>query len=603
MTGVPAKAEVRGMEQPGNRIHFRKTLYCKMIVVTLLLGITFFIALLWIYKASCSRFEEELTYHSDTLTGQICQNVDITLKELAEKTVPLTATNERFGSLLGGVREEDKGKEIPFQRLRIRNHLEEMLSMNDDINWIAVIDRRNEVYMAYRDSRPKGTVPGSIELLSLYMDNKENLSDRPGNIVWLTSANEDGIVLMRSLFDTNTMKFCGYIVAEVKNKSLKAIFEHIDSSKVGSFTLYDRNGVPIYSTDPSYGQGTRSGNEPCSKGQPSRGHRRGSLYAEYPINRGKLKIAHVIDMAEKNKRFSDLLYLISGIGLLVFLVIIISLWLMFGNMAKNLKILLENIHRVSKGDFDLEPTLFRKGDEMDVLAFNIQEMSGRIKALMDQVVRDKEIQQQNQYQLLEFRYHELQSQVNPHFLFNILQSINGIAQINGDSQVSRLICMLSKFFRGNLERRNVSCQLREELEYSQNYLELYKDIYPDRLNIEWNVDERFLDVGIPTYILQPIVENSLVHGMEPMIGTCTIRIRVREQGGCLVISVWDDGGGIAPEKLKQLMDGMGESRHIGIRNVQDRIQMLYGKEYGLSIRSEHHEYTEVRLTLPLKCGF
>lgn len=71
MTGVPAKAEVRGMEQPGNRIHFRKTLYCKMIVVTLLLGITFFIALLWIYKASCSRFEEELTYHSDTLTGDL----------------------------------------------------------------------------------------------------------------------------------------------------------------------------------------------------------------------------------------------------------------------------------------------------------------------------------------------------------------------------------------------------------------------------------------------------------------------------------------------------------------------------------------------------
>ena len=116
------------------------------------------------------------------------------------------------------------------------------------------------------------------------------------------------------------------------------------------------------------------------------------------------------------------------------------------------------------------------------------------------------------------------------------------------------------------------------------------------------MDERFLDVGIPTYILQPIVENSLVHGMEPMIGTCTIRIRIREQGGCLVISVWDDGQGITPEKLKQLMAGTGESRHIGIRNVQDRIQMLYGKEYGLTIRSEYHEYTEVRLRLPLRCG-
>ena len=583
------------MEQQGNRIHFRKTLYCKMIVVTLLLGVTFFLALLWIYKASCSRFEEELTYHSDTLTEQICQNVDITLKELVEKTVPLTATNERFGPLLSAVRDEDVGKEIPFQRLRIRNHLEEMLSMNDDINWMAVIDRRNEIYLAYRDSRPRNTVPGSIELLSLYLDNKENLSNRLGNVVWLTSSNEDGIVLMRSVFDTNTMQFCGSIAAEVKNTSLKAIFEHIDSSKVGNFTLYDRNGMPIYSTDIQ----VTGGSQDRGERESGRGRARDYLYAEYPINRGKLKIAHVIDMTEKKRRFSDLLYLISGIGFLVFLVILVSLWLMFGNMAKNLKILLDNIHRVSEGDFDLEPTLFRKGDEMDVLAFNIQEMSGRIKALMDQVVRDKEIQQQNQYQLLEFRYHELQSQVNPHFLFNILQSINGIAQINGDKQVSRLICMLSKFFRGNLERRNVSCQLREELEYSKNYLELYKDIYPDRLNIKWDVDQRFLHVRIPTYILQPIVENSLVHGMEPMIGTCTIWIRVKEEDGCLVIRIWDDGEGIEPEKLMRVMAGRDESRHIGIRNVQDRIQMLYGNEYGLSIRSEYHEYTEVKLTLPL----
>ena len=566
-----------------------------MIVVTLLLGVTFFLALLWIYKASCSRFEEELTYHSDTLTEQICQNVDITLKELVEKTVPLTATNERFGPLLSAVRDEDVGKEIPFQRLRIRNHLEEMLSMNDDINWMAVIDRRNEIYLAYRDSRPRNTVPGSIELLSLYLDNKENLSNRPGNVVWLTSSNEDGLVLMRSVFDTNTMQFCGSIAAEVKNTSLKAIFEHIDSSKVGNFTLYDRNGMPIYSTDIQ----VTGGSQDRGERESGRGRARDYLYAEYPINRGKLKIAHVIDMTEKNRRFSDLLYLISGIGFLVFLVILVSLWLMFGNMAKNLKILLDNIHRVSEGDFDLEPTLFRKGDEMDVLAFNIQEMSGRIKALMDQVVRDKEIQQQNQYQLLEFRYHELQSQVNPHFLFNILQSINGIAQINGDKQVSRLICMLSKFFRGNLERRNVSCQLREELEYSKNYLELYKDIYPDRLNIKWDVDQRFLHVRIPTYILQPIVENSLVHGMEPMIGTCTIWIRVKEEDGCLVIRIWDDGEGIEPEKLMRVMAGRDESRHIGIRNVQDRIQMLYGNEYGLSIRSEYHEYTEVKLTLPL----
>ena len=84
-----------------------------------------------------------------------------------------------------------------------------------------------------------------------------------------------------------------------------------------------------------------------------------------------------------------------------------------------------------------------------------------------------------------------------------------------------------------------------------------------------------------------------------MIGTCTIWIRVKEEDGCLVIRIWDDGEGIEPQKLMRVMAGRDESRHIGIRNVQDRIQMLYGKEYGLSIRSEYHEYTEVKLTLPL----
>ena len=594
------------MEQPVSGIHFRKTLYCKMIVVTLFLGVTFFLALVWIYKASCNRFEEELAYHSDTLTEQICRNVEITLKELAEKTVPLTVANNRLGPLLSTVTEEDVGKEIPFLRQSLRRTLDDLLSANYDINWMSVIDRRHEVYTVYRDSRPQGSVPDTITLLSVFMDNQENLADRPGNTVWLKSNNEDGIVLMRSVFDADTMAFCGCLIAEVQNTSLKAIFDNIDGSKAGEFTLYDRNGVPLFTTGQGDGSRGKDGWEQASRKLESRPNENGGeenrnyLYAQYPISRGKLMITHVVNLTEKNRRFSDLLYLISGIGLFVFLMVIISLWLMFGNMARNLKVLLENIARVSRGDFALKPTLFRKGDEMDVLAFNIQEMAGRIKALMDQVVRDKEIRQQNQYQLLEFRYHELQSQVNPHFLFNTLQSINGIAQINGDQQVSRLICMLSKFFRGNLERRDVSCELKEELEYSNNYLELCRNIYPDRVEIRWDVDESLLKVRIPTYILQPLVENSLVHGMEPVVGTCTIRITAAKEEEHLVIRVWDNGQGIEREKMEQIMAGQTGSRHIGLRNVMERIQMLYGKEYGITVRSEYGVYTEVSLILPLR---
>lgn len=554
-----------------SRINFRKTLYFKMIMVTLFLGALFFGALFWFYQMSRMRFEEEFAVLSDALTEQICRNVDISLKELGEKTMPLTETNERLGPLLSGPKEGEA-----YRRLRIRNQLEEILSMAAGVDWVGVMDEEGRVEFAFRgqENRPQdaGKIAGMIR------ENEESLKDRPGNTVWVAGLNPDRIIQMRCVFDAQSMRFCGYVIAEVENRAIKAVFENLDEAGIGSFTLYDRNGKPV-----------------CRSGGQGYGE---VLMTEYPISRGRMRLVHQVDMGGKNRRFSDLLYLMSGLGLVVFLAVVVMLWLMFGRTAKNLKILLENLNRVSCGNFEMKPALSAKGDEFDLLAGGIADMAARIKRLMGQAVKDREIREQNRYALLELRYQELQAQVNPHFLFNILQSINGIAQINGDVQVSRLICMLSKFFRGNIDRRYTSCQLREELEYVRNYLELYRNIYQERLRVLWEVDESLLFVGIPTYILQPIVENSLVHGMEPSLRPCTVMITVREEAGKLSIGVWDSGEGMTEEQLLGLFAEKRRKR-VGLGNVQDRIQLLYGQEYGLSVRSERGRYTEVKITLPL----
>jgi sensor histidine kinase YesM len=138
-----------------------------------------------------------------------------------------------------------------------------------------------------------------------------------------------------------------------------------------------------------------------------------------------------------------------------------------------------------------------------------------------------------------------------------------------------------------------------EIEYAENYLELYSNIYPDRLNILWDVDESLLNMMIPSCILQPIIENSLVHGMEPKIGLCTISISVYHERDRLVIKVWDDGQGIPPEKLMSVFHSDGVKKRIGIKNVQDRIQLMYGPDYGVYIESEYLHHTEVRLEIPL----
>jgi sensor histidine kinase YesM len=117
--------------------------------------------------------------------------------------------------------------------------------------------------------------------------------------------------------------------------------------------------------------------------------------------------------------------------------------------------------------------------------------------------------------------------------------------------------------------------------------------------VEWEVDDLLLDMMVPSCILQPIVENSLVHGMEPKIGLCTIRISIYSEEERLVIKVWDNGLGIPPEKLVTLFENNEEKKRIGIKNVKDRIQLMYGPDYGLWIESEYLHYTEVRLEIPL----
>jgi sensor histidine kinase YesM len=582
------------MKPADKKLHFRKTLYSKMIVVTVLLGVTFLGALVCIYKVSSNWFKTELTNQSDTLTEQICRNIDISLKELVEDTIPLSATNERFAPLLSQMNGSGE-TELPILRQRIQKRLEEMLSANYDINWIAIVDSSNNVYLVYRDSRIREEKPDSQAIQELYFKNQGNLADQPGNIVWTSSPNESGIILMRNLFDQGTMKFSGSVIAEVQNASLKEIFQNIDSNKVGNYTLYDRNEELLFSTNNMVGQDGKQGSLEIS--QKDKNHK--YLDAEYFINRSRLRISHEVDLTKKYRALSDLLYFISAMGLLLIVFIVIFLWLMFGNMARNLQILLHNIGEISKGNFEIEAPTFSKGDQMDVLSTHIHEMAGRIQNLMGEVVKAKEIQQQNEYLLLEFKYHELQAQVNPHFLFNVLQSINGIAQINGDKEVSRLICFLSKFFRGNINRSQTTCSLSMEIEYAENYLELYSNIYPDRLNILWNVDESLLNMMIPSCILQPIIENSLVHGMEPKIGLCTISISVYHERDRLIIKVWDDGQGIPPEKLLSVFHSDGGKKRIGIKNVQDRIQLMYGPDYGVYIESEYLHHTEVRLEIPL----
>ena len=198
----------------------------------------------------------------------------------------------------------------------------------------------------------------------------------------------------------------------------------------------------------------------------------------------------------------------------------------------------------------------------------------------------------------------LQSQINPHFLVNTLNSIRFMAQVSKFDGIRKmaeaLIKILSCSFRGSISFYTV----REELDVLDSYLYLMKIRYSDGFEVVYDIDETCLDCKVPRLILQPIVENSIVHGLaekEDDIGHLTVRLKASED--CLIFTVEDDGRGMTEEEIRQLLTprerAEGDNTSIGVENVLSRLKLNFGSRYGIRMESQPGQYTKTILTIPL----
>lgn len=190
----------------------------------------------------------------------------------------------------------------------------------------------------------------------------------------------------------------------------------------------------------------------------------------------------------------------------------------------------------------------------------------------------------------------LQAQINPHFLFNTLGTIMSYCRTDPE-QARNLIGNLSDIFRRNLKNKGNYHSLREELDGITSYLEIEKVRFANRLKVNMEIDESLLERKLPILTLQPIVENAIRHGLFPKISDCQLTIRVEPSGHEVKISIEDNGMGISEERLAEILNSQSEG--IGLANVHQRLQSIYGKEYGLTIQSKLGSGTIVSFTAPL----
>jgi two-component system sensor histidine kinase YesM len=234
-------------------------------------------------------------------------------------------------------------------------------------------------------------------------------------------------------------------------------------------------------------------------------------------------------------------------------------------------------------------------DEISSLMDSYNYMSDEINRLVHE-------QEETAKELRQSEFRALQAQINPHFLYNTLDMINWMAKTGDDAHISQAVNLLSRFYKLTLNRGSAIITVGQELEHVSLYVQLQNMRFSDKLHFFVDVPDEMLEYTMPKLIFQPIVENSILHGiLEKPIREGNIVIMGWMEGDDMVFTVSDDGVGIPPEKLDTILTGKaaaGGGSNIAIANTHKRIQLAYGSQYGLSYRSTAGSETEVEIRIP-----
>ena len=391
----------------------------------------------------------------------------------------------------------------------------------------------------------------------------------------------------------------GVLLIDLRYNSLEQLFDGMNLAKGGYVYLTDSNGNLIYHPD---GQLISSGivaenndNTAVLKDGNYQEQWQGQtrMVSVKTVGYTGWRIVGVmpLDTVSLNAIKTRIL-IVFIIALVLFILTIINSYIS-SRITDPIKELEKSVNQIEEGN--LETEVYTGGSyEIQHLGKSIQNMARQIKRLMDDIVAEHESKRKSEFDTL-------QSQINPHFLYNTLDIIVWMIENEKQSEAVKAVTALARFFRISLSKGKSIIPVRDELEHVRNYLMIQHMRYKNKFS--YSIEEEVLGLASLKLILQPMVENAIYHGMEFMDGDGEIKIRAWKEEENLYLSVEDNGLGMTEEQVERLFTDTGHvpSRRgsgIGVKNVNERIHLYFGKNYGLSIESEPDEGTTVRIHLP-----
>ncbi|KWX88578.1 histidine kinase [Paenibacillus riograndensis] len=419
-----------------------------------------------------------------------------------------------------------------------------------------------------------------------------------------SSAQREVFSVLRTISSVSTLKKIGILVFDVDISLFKGILEPVNAVTQGNTLVVDDQGKLMYA-----GEG-KAGETPeeqaltrqllLDKVKLDQGHFQirldgVSYLAVYTVSKQTgwttlvtIPLSSILSPMEKNRNTLILTTLVI-IAFALFVATIIS-----HALTKPLKSMVRLMKQVQHGNLDvwLHP---KYNDEIGMLGSHFNRMIIRVKDLLQEVSLTEKRKQKADMRAL-------QNQINPHFIYNTLESIRMLAESSEDPRVAELTYLLGLQMRYGIVRSEEMVTIRHELDHVRNYLHLLQIRFPDKFILNIAVPEAFLPLPVIKLVLQPIVENAVFHGLEPKEGPGTLSISGWEEDGKAVFCIEDDGVGMDENTLRALNGSLrsgadGEMFGIGLRNVNERIRLHYGPSCGLSVSSEIGKGTRVTLRI------
>jgi two-component system, sensor histidine kinase YesM len=273
----------------------------------------------------------------------------------------------------------------------------------------------------------------------------------------------------------------------------------------------------------------------------------------------------------------------------------IAIYTIASSLYKRIAVLTNYMGKVTKEDYNLIPEKDKGNDEVGQLVTSMNSMITKIKLLIEDVYKAKIRETQLELHKKQSELNALQCQVNPHFMFNVLETIRLKSYMRNEFETSRIIKYMSRMFRKLLLWNSDLITLQEEIYFIKEYLEIQQYRYEDELKFDISIDESLLNLRIPKMALQTFVDNACEHGFSESSGLKSVMISAHASEKSIEISIFDNGKGMTPEQIQGIETV--ESRGIGIKNVIGRLELYYGGNYHFEIKSDLGRYTEIILML------